>query len=303
MSHHTGDEFEGLPEPVREALREAVARSATGGQEWDSSEMFGRFQAKRGELQKSVSGVAHGWRPWFYGVAAMAVIIAAVLGRIFLPEEIQFESPKVEVKQYATAAGQRANLTLADGSRVILAPASRLTISQDFNNSARAVDLDGEAYFSVTAHIGAPFVVNTGNQTTRVLGTAFSIKRYSSDNNPLQVIVAEGRVQIGSSVVGAGQGLIASQRGNIMLSDTEISAGLAWTDGRLVFVNAPVREVVTQIERWYGVRFIGVDNELASSKFSTTLQGNALTDNMLESLAIALGRRLVRRGPEILVSR
>lgn len=281
-------EFEEFPAHVNAALKEAAGRAATGGEKWDAQAMWQNFE--RRSVRGSVTPI------YKYIGVPLAIAAALTIGFFAIKQIPDTPKPASQTKTYTTNPGQRANIQLADGTRIILAPVTKLQITN------RTVELDGEAYFTVTSHTASPFTVRAANQNVRVLGTSFSVRKYSTDKSPLRVIVAEGRVQVANSVVGAGQGLTTTPTGNVMLPDNEVAAGLAWTDGRLVFVNAPVSDVITQIERWYNIKFTGVDSALAASRFSTTLQGDVLTDNMLGSLSTALGRRLERQGREIRVS-
>lgn len=54
-------------------------------------------------------------------------------------------------------AGQRAQITLADGTRVWLNAKSTLTYASNFGRSERNVELDGEAYFEVAKNKKLPF--------------------------------------------------------------------------------------------------------------------------------------------------
>ena len=67
----------------------------------------------------------------------------------------------------------------------------------------------------------------------------------------------------------------------------DISIFSSWTGGRLVFDNAPVREVLTEIGRWYDADIRMADTTLANQGLTITLEGEALSD-VLRTLAIAL---------------
>lgn len=73
----------------------------------------------------------------------------------------------------AVPAGQRAQITLADGTKVWLNAQPTLTYSHDFGRNERNVELDGGAYFEVAKNREIPFYVNTETNQVRISGNTF----------------------------------------------------------------------------------------------------------------------------------
>lgn len=73
----------------------------------------------------------------------------------------------------AVPAGQRAQITLADSTKVWLNAQSTLTYSHDFGRNERNVELDGGAYFEVAKNREIPFYVNTETNQVRISGNTF----------------------------------------------------------------------------------------------------------------------------------
>jgi len=86
-------------------------------------------------------------------------------------------------------------VTLFDGTTVQLYPKSKLDFSHDSLSKKREVFLTGEAFFDVVKNTSLPFYVYTQNLVTKVLGTSFKVKAYSSDNNAT-VLVKTGKVSV-----------------------------------------------------------------------------------------------------------
>ena len=78
------------------------------------------------------------------------------------------------LKPLLLPAGQRAQITLADGTRVWLNAQSTLTYASDFGRNDRNVELDGEAYFEVAKNKKLPFYVHTEMHKVSVVGTALT---------------------------------------------------------------------------------------------------------------------------------
>ena len=74
-------------------------------------------------------------------------------------------------KEFATSIGARDSVVLADGSRVILGPASHIVVR------GREVELTtGEAFFVVVHNEKRPFTVRVGGAVIRDIGTEFSVR-------------------------------------------------------------------------------------------------------------------------------
>lgn len=84
----------------------------------------------------------------------------AMLANIIFPPPVQVlkETPLVYEEHYAPP-GVKSNLTLQDGSKVILNSGSRLNYIKNFQSDKRELTLTGEAYFDVAADPDRPFIV------------------------------------------------------------------------------------------------------------------------------------------------
>jgi transmembrane sensor len=73
-------------------------------------------------------------------------------------------------EEFATPAGQRAKMTLYDGTVVWLNASSTLKYPNRFSAyDVRKVELDGEAFFEVQHNEKVPFMVSTEKMDIRVL--------------------------------------------------------------------------------------------------------------------------------------
>lgn len=175
------------------------------------------------------------------------------------------------MKEYRTVAGQRARLTLPDSSTIILAPQSRVRYAADFGTTSnRTVVLDGQALFTVTHSAGAPFIVRAGSVATHVLGTSFAVRRYATDT-AVRVIVAEGRVSVGSAVLTTGDVALATDTQVAVSRSTAVGEQLGWTNDRLVFSHVLLRDVIPELERWYGITIDVADPVLLDRLVVATL--------------------------------
>ena len=231
-------------------------------------------QGVRARIAEASAVAAPAYRPRrvmraVYTSLAVAVVI---VGLVMARHDTHIVTPE-RGHVYATSAGQRASITLTDGSRVMLAPRTRLIVAKDFGAHDRRVMLQGEAYFEVTAASQPPFVIYAGGVTTRVLGTAFDIRHYATDST-VRVTVVSGKV------VSAGRGTpVTLTAGTVArVTDTtavvtdagDVSAYTDWTAGRLVFNDVPVSAMLATVGQWYGYQFRLTDSTLATRHIKAT---------------------------------
>ena len=91
--------------------------------------------------------------------------------------------------------GSRTKLVLPDGTQVWLNAESRITYQHNFNQSFREVTLEGEAFFDVTHNAAKPFIVHTSGINIKVLGTAFNVKSYASDET-IETTLLRGSIEV-----------------------------------------------------------------------------------------------------------
>ena len=201
---------------------------------------------------------------------------------------------------YATSIGERRDITLRDGTTVLLGPTSRLVVLSADEN--RGVALDGIAYFNVVHDPAHPFTVKAGSITIQDVGTAFSVE--NDDSAGTRVAVDSGVVSIGASdqPIGSGAVLHARDRatadpsGTVAVERSAVSDDdLAWIHGRLVFRDAPLVLVGAELYRWYGVRLRVADSSLANLHLTASFSGEPV-DRVLNVIALSLGAQIERQG-------
>jgi transmembrane sensor len=236
---------------------------------------------------------------WNLRLAAAAAAVALALGAGVAYRQLRARAEPstspVALRDYVTPRGQRADFNLADGTHVLLGVASRLRVPADYGARDRQVYLEGEAYFEVRQDRARPFVVRTGGTVTQDIGTRFVVRAYS-DDHAVQVVVAEGRVRLQGTELARGQlGRVAGAGPVTVKTGVDLDRYLAWTEGRLVFDNTPLRDALPQLDRWYDLDFRLGDSSLASLPVTATFK-NQPTDEVLDLLAQTLGLRQERRG-------
>jgi transmembrane sensor len=240
------------------------------------------------------------WRRRSVVAAALGVVAAGILAT-YEAQRLTNTAPPPRPRTYDTAEGQRADLELSDGTRVRIAPASRLRVAADFGIDRRDVYLDGEAYFDVVHDATRPFTVYARNASAHDLGTGFSVRSYAEDA-AVQVVVREGAVALsGVGRLAAGDvGRLTDEGAASVRRQVDVDALLGWLDGRLAYEDAPLGQVLQDLRRWYGVDARLADSTLAALPFTGTLAG-LRSAAAIDLVAATLGLRARHTGGRVLL--
>src|SRR5450756_2512407 len=231
-------------------------------------------------------------------VAAAAIII---FGGTMLWQNIGSRG-NMAGQTFATSVGERRQVLLKDGTKVLLGPTSRLVVFFGDQDGDRLVTLDGVAYFSVVHDPAHPFTVKAGEIRIQDVGTAFSVE--SDDSAGTRLAVDSGSVSIGAAdqdpnaaaVLNARDRATVDTKGIVVVERSAVSDDdLAWTQGRLVFRDAPLILVGAELYRWYGVRLRVADSSLANLHLTASFSGEPV-DRVLNVIALSLGARIERQG-------
>lgn len=171
------------------------------------------------------------------------------------------EIPAEKLHTIYTEKGVKSTVRLPDGSTVQLNSDTKITFPDNFVGATREVELSGEAYFNVKSDSLKPLIVNTkkGFQV-KVLGTEFNVKSYDNDNMA-QATLYEGSINLitpmATTVVKPNEQVVIETGSAVKLVVPSVIADTkAWTEGRLVFEETKMSEVVKMLERWHGVKII-----------------------------------------------
>ena len=126
-------------------------------------------------------------------VAASLLIPILIFSTVYLYREMDHYKQIPNI--VSVNRGQRAGITLPDGTIVHLNSESKLTYTPEFNGKLREVSLEGEAFFEVTPNKEKPFIVKTSVFDVEVLGTSFNVSVYN-DENIVETALIEGKVKL-----------------------------------------------------------------------------------------------------------
>lgn len=224
-------------------------------------------------------------------IAAILLLPVLIAGSLLFSFSRKDDKAGQDQRYYATIyapMGSRVSFNLPDSTSGMLNSGSYLSYS--FSRSGlREASLSGEAWFEVKSDPENPFLISAGSSTVKVTGTRFNLSAYPAENY-VEVVLDEGRVEFrndnkdGFILLKPSERLI-SQNGDIKKLPVDPDKYHAWTDGKLVFKNDPMAEVVRRIERWYNVKISIEDDELEKYSFRATFQDDSV-EEVLKFLAL-----------------
>lgn len=287
------------------ALLRAAWSARPAARDWNVDAAWSRVDARLGGT--TVTPLPSRSR-WAYSpLMKIAAGVVLVAGLAYAWQSLT-PSPAAEAYVVATVAAEQRTVDLADGSRVVLAPASELRVAEGYGGRTRTVELTGEAVFTVVHDDARPFEVRARGTVTRDVGTVFLVR--ARGDSVVTVAVLEGAASLRPSDADVASATtlnandVGTLRDGAAIVDVTRSAAVdalaAWTAGRLEFVDTPLRTVAAELERWYGVH-VQFDNAQAADRLvSAPLPTNDIAEviTVLEQL---LGVRIARTGDTLVV--
>lgn len=222
-----------------------------------------------------------------YALAASVVIAVLGVGGLGLWAYDHWVDPA----RIRSAVGEQRIVTLADGSMMNLNTGSEVRVR--FDKGQRRIELiGGEARFTVARDAVRPFVVDTADARVRALGTVFNVRAL---NGQTAVAVFEGRVAVeaehASASVGPATELAAGQRASILAAGQivpeagpTIERASSWVHGQLTFVDEPLEQIVSELNRYRREPIVIADAQTAAVRVSGTY-GTAALPDFLQYLA------------------
>lgn len=143
--------------------------------------------------RQPAAGAGRRWRAAALAAAAAALVAVGVTR--WPDREAAGELAAVAAaRTVITPVGALDSLRLPNGSRVLLAPGSRLVIAAGYGATRREVTLEGGAWFDVRRDDTRPFIVRAAGAVVRDVGTAFTVRTDAMDG--VAVAVTEGVVAL-----------------------------------------------------------------------------------------------------------
>lgn len=241
--------------------------------DFDQEESFSRIQSRINKKGISLR--------WFISAACLFIVLGI---SFFLTNNGSTENLLVE----KTGIGQIKQLTLPDGTKVWLNAKSELKYHKAFDKKTREVLLEGEAYFEVYRDTNRPFIINSQDVKTAVLGTSFNVSAYHTDAD-IKVSVLSGKVSVEqhqSKVLLTPNQQAVYNKTEQKLSQNNLlhtSEEILWKEGKLVFKSINLEKVIADIQRKYETSIV-INEKIKNCNISADF-----TDMPIEKIIKILG--------------
>lgn len=205
------------------------------------------------------------------------------------------------------AYGTRASLRLSDSTLVWLNSGSSLKYPNKFSDNDYKVFLKGEAYFEVRKKNETPFLVQTSTLEVKATGTKFNVQEYSS-NNISEVALVSGKIFVNGldnsknvsnqiAELNPNQCLTFNRQTKVIqIIDEDTYRFTAWKDGKLIFRNESLEEVVKKLSMMFNVDIEIESTELKNYRYRATFEDESLEEILkLLKLSSPINFREVRR--------
>jgi ferric-dicitrate binding protein FerR (iron transport regulator) len=226
-----------------------------------------------------------------YELMKAAVLILLVWGGMqLLNERPEEEKAPPAFQTLFVPAGQRAELTLPDSSKVWLNAQSKITYPSRFEEGNRMITLDGEAYFDVKHRDKQAFIVKTKQMDIQVLGTEFSVIAYA-DNPVSEVALLKGSIEL--RPVCSNRSYIMKVNEHVRLNGYKLQVYpisnydyFKWREGLLCFDNETVENIMDKLQLYFDVTIDVKKKNILDHHYSGKFRSKDGVEQVLKVLQI-----------------
>lgn len=219
-------------------------------------------------------------------VAAIFILAFTIVYSFLINED----NDSAKMQTIFVPPGQRAELTLTDGTKVWLNAKTTFTFPDKFTANNRRVTLDGEGYFDVTKNPEKPFIVNTERYDIKVLGTEFNVTAYSG-SSVFETSLLKGAVEVFSPAketkVSLEPHMRTYEENGILKKDTiEHENYFLWKEGLICFYDEPVDKMIEKLQLYYDVKIDVQNKTLLNNRYSGKFRTKDGVEHVLKVLQL-----------------
>lgn len=236
----------------------------------------------------------------FAAIFVLALVFSGIF--FYLNEKTKNNDFPVGYNEIYVPNGQKSEITLADGTKVWINAGSHLKLPNKFGETTRNIWLEGEAFFEVAKDKEKPFFVHTSDVNIKVLGTSFNVRAYS-DEDLIETTLIEGAISLQktnhngepdnvtvelepnhkavyfkSKNAYVTESLIKTIKQpleirKILISELiDANTASSWKEDKLIFDNEKFINIISQLERYYGVKIKVEDESLKNVRYTGAIK-------------------------------
>ncbi len=207
-------------------------------------------------------------------VAAIVIPLLLLVGQFwYINQHVDLLSD-TQIEEVTVPNGEKLQVKFQDGSQVTLNSGTTMKYPEKFGFSERKIELNGEAFFDITPNPHRPFIVNIRGIKIKVLGTTFSVKAYSTEND-VTIALETGKIFIYTDTQDVGhltpgeKAVLDQKNHKWRITKSDVAKSFLWKEDIISFENTPLLDVLHTLTRQYNVEFQLADS--AALRYSYTL--------------------------------
>ena len=230
-----------------------------------------------------------------YAAAAAIIIVSAFYA-------IKYRRNYVDPGKYYTTTttkyGEHKTIHLSDGSTVWLSSGSKITYPRKFTQQQREVNFEGEAYFEIAKDKLHPFIVHSGQSSTKVLGTSFNVRSFNKQDY-IEVDLIEGKV----SFTGKNSEVILLPKEKLVYNKAkgrinkstfkDVDAILMRREGEFDYNNVSIEEIAEELTRNFNIN-IKVEGGVRDCAFYGRLKKHESVDKFLHKMGVIVNATVTK---------
>ena len=225
--------------------------------------------------------------------AAAILLLAVSSVSIYLM--LEKERPEKDLVECYIPTAEIRELTLPDGTYVMLNSKSILLYPEKFTGETRSVYLIGEANFKVKPDKKHPFIVKSDDFQVTALGTEFNVSAYP-ENQEISTALLSGSVLVEwgnltqRTVLQPDEQLTYDKENRqFRVVHPDMADVTAWQRGELVFNEMTVEDIIRVLERKYNYTFVYSLNQLKKDRLSFRFKDKAPLAEVMDIIVDVAG--------------
>ncbi|MBF4472910.1 FecR family protein [Flavobacterium sp. HJJ] len=219
------------------------------------------------------------FNPFLKYMAAASILFLIGLGVLFKPSISS--AKQLTFKTLDTPK----SIQLSDGSKIYLAANSLFKYPEKFDADERKVSLlKGNAFFEVAKDRKHPFIIQSGDLKTRVVGTSFHIQLSKSK---CEVIVVTGKVNVAAK----GQNVDLVPNEEALFTENKLTKQMAekaylvnWYNTDITLNQTTLKQVIAILQYKYGISFEYKNDKVLDMRLTVFIKKEASLESVLEQI-------------------
>ncbi|MHB8837884.1 MAG: FecR family protein [Gemmatimonadaceae bacterium] len=238
-----------------------------------------RAEHSRHEAAAHMKKVAPKKRTGFYVLVVILLAIGAGVPLWYLNKgaegtKAQQLLKKDEAKSMRTKDGQRGEVTMEDGVVVKMGASTYVKYTESYPLDARAMQILGVAEIKAPK-LDTPLLVRVGNAWVYANDAVFIGRSFPEDSDAAMLKALTGSVTVrfdkDEKTLAEGATLLVLRNGTFMdLDENRAEFAFGWIGGNFDATHQPLRRVLAEFKKWYGINIVPKDSSFMDRPVSMT---------------------------------